>query len=201
MGSMTAISDTEGSPMCREQAIQQLTTIFGSHLPSLTRIAARIMSDADAEDVVQDAFLSACTHVNQYRGQAKMSTWVTAIVINAARMKVRARPRQFHISLDQENREQEQRPLSEILPDRRSSPEQLYRSWELTEHLAQASAQLSPALRGAFQLTDVEGLGIHETAQIMGITHSAVKSRVARARKKLKQLLQTQVSRAPRFQP
>jgi RNA polymerase sigma-70 factor (ECF subfamily) len=190
MGTMTAISDTQGQPMYREHAIQQLTTIFGSHLSSLTRMATRIMSDADAEDAVQDAFLLAYKHVDEYRGQAKMSTWVTAIVINAARMKVRARSRQLHISLDQENREQEHRPLSEILPDRRSSPEQLYRSWELTEHLAQASTQLSPALRGAFQLTHVEGLGIHETAQIMGITPSAVKSRVARARKKLKQVLQ-----------
>ena len=54
--------------------------------------AAPLGNIADAEDVVQDAFLSAFTHLDQFRGQAKMSTWLTAIVINAARMKLRQRP-------------------------------------------------------------------------------------------------------------
>lgn len=199
MGTMVTIGDTQESTMHREQAIQQLTTVCTSYLPSLTRIAARLVGDADAEDAVQDAFLSAYTHVDQYRGQAKMSTWVTSIVINAARMKVRERPRQFHISLDQENQRRKRRLLSDILPDPRPSPEQSYRSCEFAERFAQASIRLSPTSRGAFQLTQIQGLGIRETAQILGITRSAVKSRIARARKQLKQLLQMQASRCRDF--
>jgi RNA polymerase sigma-70 factor (ECF subfamily) len=190
------LSDTQQPTEYREQEIQQLTNIFAGRLPSLTRIATRVVGNAaDAEDAVQDAFLSAYTHLGQFRGQAKMSTWLTTIVINAARMKVRARPRQVNIPLDREDREQDYAPLSEALPDRRPSPEELCRNWELAERLAQASTQLSPILRRTFQLSAVDGLSTRETAQALGIPHGTVKARVARARKKLKQLLQEQVNR------
>jgi RNA polymerase sigma-70 factor (ECF subfamily) len=190
------LSDTQQPTEYREQEIQQLTNIFADRLTSLTRIAARVVGNpADAEDAVQDAFLSAYTHLGQFKGQAKMSTWLTTIVINAARMKVRARPRQVHIPLDREDREQDYPPLSEALPDRRPSPEELCRIWELAERLAEASTQLSPILRRTFQLSAVDGLSTRETAQALGIPHGTVKARVARARKKLKQLLQEQVNR------
>ena len=197
MATTVAISDTQEPKVFREERIQQLTNIFAGHLPSLTRIALRLVGNpADAEDAVQDAFLSAYTHVDQFTGQAKMSTWLTAIVINAARMKIRARHWQLHIPVDHEVvREEGHHPLSETLSDRRPSPEQLCRSWEFAERLAQASSRLSPTLRGTFQLRDVDGLSIRETAQALGIPHATVKARVAGARKKLKHLLQTQVNR------
>jgi RNA polymerase sigma-70 factor, ECF subfamily len=191
-----AISDTQQPKAYRDQEIQELTDIFAGRLPSLARIAARLVGNAaDAEDAIQDAFLSAYTHLDQFRGQAQMSSWLTTIVINAARMKVRRRPRQAHIPLDQENREQDHLPFSEMLSDRRPSPEELCRSRELAERLAQASLQLSPALRGTFQLSAMDGLSTRETAQALGIPEGTVKARVARARKKLKQLLQTEVDR------
>ena len=190
-----AISDTQERTVSHDQEIQELTNIFTGRLPSLTRIAARVVGNAaDAEDAVQNAFLSAYTHLGQFRGQAKMSTWLTTIVINAARMKVRRRPRQVHIPLDQEAREQDYAPLSEALPDRRPSPEELCRNWELAERLAQASTRLSPILRRTFQLSEVDGLSIRDTAQALRIPQGTVKARVARARKKLKQLLQEQVN-------
>ena len=178
----------------RQEEIRQLTNIIAGHQPSLTRIALGFLGNtADAEDAVQDAFLSAYTHLDQFRGQAQMSTWLTTIVINAARIKARRRPRQVHIPLDQQDGEQDRQPLSEMLSDRGPSPEELCRTWELAERLTQASTQLSPTLRGTFQLRGVDGLSVRETAQAQGIPHGTVKARVARARKKLKQLLQTQV--------
>jgi RNA polymerase sigma factor (sigma-70 family) len=82
------LSDTQQPMEYREQEIQQLTNIFAGRLPSLTRIAGRVVGNAaDAEDAVQDAFLSAYRHLDQFKEQAKMSTWITTIVINAARMK------------------------------------------------------------------------------------------------------------------
>lgn len=194
MGTTVAISDIQGPKVYRERGIQQLTNIFAGHRLSLTRIALRLVGNAaDAEDAIQDAFLSAYRHVDQFRGQAQMSTWLTTIVINAARMKVRRRPRHAHIPLEQVNREQDQHPLWEMLSDRRPSPEESCRSWELAERLAQASTQLSPRLRATFQLSDLGGLTTRETAQVLGIPHGTVKARVARARKKLKQLLQRQL--------
>ena len=74
MATTVAISDTQEPKVYREERIQQLTNIFAGHLPSLTRIALRLVGNpADAEDAVQDAFLSAYTHVDQFTGQAKMS--------------------------------------------------------------------------------------------------------------------------------
>ena len=176
-----------------QDEIQQLTSLITSRLPSFTRMALRLLGNAaDAEDAVQDAFLSAYTHLDQFKRQAQMSTWLSTIVINAARMKVRRRPRQLHIPLEQD-REQDRQPLSETLSDRRPSPEEICRRWELTERLAQLSTRLSPALRGTFQLREVDGLSIRETAQTLGIPPGTVKTRVARARKKLKQLLPVQV--------
>jgi RNA polymerase sigma-70 factor (ECF subfamily) len=196
MGTMVrAVSDKrEPTVYGRQEEIRQLANVIAAHQPSLTRIALRLVGNAaDAEDAVQDAFLSAYTHLDQFRGQAQMSTWLTTIVINAARMKVRRRLRQVHIPLDQEDREQGHRPLWEMLSDRRPSPEELCRNCEFAERLAQVSAQLSPTLRGTFQLRGVDGLSIRETAQALGIPNGTVKARVARARKKLKQLLQMQV--------
>lgn len=190
-----ATRDTQDPTAYRDREIQELTNTFAGRLPSLIRMAARVVGDAaDAEDAVQDAFLSAYTHLDQFRGQAQMSTWVTTIVINAARMKLRRRPRQAHIPLDQQDRKHDA-PLSETLSDRRPSPEESCRSWELTERLAQASLQLSPALRGTFQLSAMDGLSTRETAQALGIPEGTVKARVARARKKLKELMQMAVGR------
>jgi RNA polymerase sigma-70 factor (ECF subfamily) len=193
---VAAISDTQEPTVSHDQEIQELTNIFTDRLPSLTRIAARLVGNAaDAEDAVQDAFVSAYTHVDQFRGQAQMSTWLTTIVINAARMKVRRRPRQTHIPLDQQDREQNHAPLSDMLPDRRPSPEELCLTWELEDRLVQLSTQLSPILCRTFELSELDGLSTRETAQALGIPHGTVKTRVARARRKLKQLLQTQVNR------
>jgi RNA polymerase sigma-70 factor (ECF subfamily) len=200
MQTTTEFSDTQ-EPILngRQEGIRQLTNVIAAHQAFLTRMALRLVGNAaDAEDAVQDAFLSAYTHLDQFRGQAQMSTWLTTIVINAARMKARRRPRQVHIPLDQLDGEQNHPRLSEMLPDRRPNPEELCRTWELVERLTQASTQLSPTLRGTFRLRGVDGLSVRETAQLMGIPHGTVKARVSRARKKLKQLLQTQNQFGPR---
>jgi RNA polymerase sigma-70 factor, ECF subfamily len=192
---LAGIADMQQTMLTHDQEIEELTNIFASRLASLTRMAARLVGNAaDAEDAVQDAFLSAYTHLGQFREEAKMSTWLTTIVINAAWMKVRRRPQQAHIPLDHQDREQDHAALSEMLPDQRPSPEELCRTWELADRLTQLSTQLSPILRQTFQLSAMDGLSTRETAQALGIPNGTVKARVARARRKLKQLLQTQVT-------
>src|SRR5258708_32298460 len=92
---------------------QELEQILASGLPPLYRRAYRILGNAaDAQDAVQDALLAAYTHLNQFRGQAQISTWLTTIVLNCARMQLRRRPRHFHGSLDESSGE----PLS--VPER-----------------------------------------------------------------------------------
>src|ERR1700758_1463540 len=77
---------------CYQGKVQELTDVITHHSARFRRIAQGHLSNvADAEDAVQDALLSALTHVHQFRGQAKMSTWLTTIVFNSARMKLRQR--------------------------------------------------------------------------------------------------------------
>jgi hypothetical protein len=81
-------STTEKATDSQEKEIQELTDVFIERLPSFyAQAMRRLGNEADTEDAVQDAFLSAYTHVNQFRGQAQMSTWLTAIVINSVSPK------------------------------------------------------------------------------------------------------------------
>jgi RNA polymerase sigma factor (sigma-70 family) len=112
----------------------------------------------DAEDAVQDALLSALTHVDQFRGQAQMSTWLAAILINSVRMKLRQRPRRVHIPLDEKDLEEDELSFSQVVPDHRPGPEDICRWWELTDLLFRLMKRLSPTLRRTFQLRAVDGL-------------------------------------------
>jgi RNA polymerase sigma-70 factor (ECF subfamily) len=184
-------SALETAANSHEKEIQELTKVFIRCSPSFYAQALRRLGNpADAEDAVQDAFLSAYTHVNQFRRQSQMSTWLTAIVINSALMKLRRRPRQSHISLDAKDREQEHHAFSDTIRDHQPNPEEICRRWELAQWLAGLSRRLSPALRRTFQMRDVDGLSIRETARRLGVPHGTVKGRVARARAHLKQMVQ-----------
>ena len=173
---------------CYQRRIRELTDVINDHSPRFRRIALAHLGDvADAEDAVQDAVLAALTHVDQFRGQAKMSTWLTSIVINSARMKRRRRFARVHVPLDQTNGEDFR--LGEMLSDTRPGPEEAYRNQEIAETLAHASSRLSPTLFRTFQLRDVYGLSIRETADLLAVPPGTVKARLARARARLKRMI------------
>ena len=168
-------------------------------LPSFYRNAYRHLGNAaDAEDAVQDALLSAYKHLDQFKGQAQMSTWLTAIVTNCARMQLRRRPRQNHLSLDQQFGDEQEYSLADRLPAREPSPEDECRRSELHGRLMQLAEQLSPPLRKAFQLRDVEGLTTSEAAHVLGVAEGTVKAQVARARAKLRPLMSRALHGHPR---
>jgi RNA polymerase sigma-70 factor, ECF subfamily len=179
-----------------QNKVHQLDDVIVRHLARFRRIALRFLgSIADAEDAVQDAFLSAFTHLDQFGGQAKMSTWLTAIVINAARMKLRQRRPQAQISLDETHGEQNLL-LAEILPDHQPNPEEICSMRELAERLAGATTQLSPTLRRTFQLRDLYGLSIRETAHLLGVPRGTVKAQLARGRVRLKEIVRKRLRRS-----
>ena len=120
MGMMTAeinmALEAAVSPQPRET--RELTEAFLKRLPSFKRITLRhLRNTADAEDAIQDAFVSAYTHLGQFKGQAQISTWLTSIVINSALMKLRRRTWQLHVPLEQPDLEQDGHTFSEWLPD------------------------------------------------------------------------------------
>jgi RNA polymerase sigma-70 factor, ECF subfamily len=171
-------------------ASETFRNILSSGLPSLHRGAYRILGNAaDAEDAVQDALLAAYTHLDQFRGQSQMSTWLGVIVHNSARMQLRKRLRHIHVPLDEPIGETEESSLAQRLADCRPTPEDECRNTELSGRLAHFQAQLTPTLKKTFQLRDIDGLSIREAAQILGVPEGTVKAQSARARKKIKQLM------------
>jgi RNA polymerase sigma-70 factor (ECF subfamily) len=175
---------------CSEEATQALEQVLSGGLPVLYRQAYRLLGNrADAEDAVQDALLAAYTHLDQFKRQSQMSSWVTAIVLNSARMKLRKRLRHVHVPLDEPIGEVQILSVSERLSDGRPNPEDEYRNAELRTRVTRFHGRLSPTLRRTFQLRAIDGLSVRETAQILGMPHGTVKAQFARARKKLKELM------------
>ena len=164
----------------------EMLSVVSHCLPSLYRYAYRLLGNkTDAEDAVQDALLAAHKHLNQFKGHAQLSTWLTTIVINCARMHLRKRSRYIHVSLDSRIGENQEYPLSDILVDHRPNPEDECHRSTLNERLMKAAAQLSPTLRKTFHLRFVDHLSVGETARVLGVPTGTVKAQTARARAKL----------------
>ena len=169
-----------------ESAARKLQDVLSLRLPSFYRCAFRVLRNAaDAEDAVQEALLAAHKHINQFRGQAQISTWLTTIVRNCSLMLLRKRPCHIPFTLDGQLEEEQASSVWEGLADERPSPEDELRNVELTTRLRKCTALLSPTLRRTFQLRVVDGLSIRETARVLGLPHGTVKAQLARARAKL----------------
>lgn len=177
--------EAEGAT-CRSP-LEEMTSLMTERLSYFHRIALRRLDNhADAEDAVQNAFLSAWKNLEKFKGTAQMSTWLTVIVMNSARMVRRKGSRVLHIPLEGEDSDPEIFRLSEILRDKGPDPEAQVRRRELQHRLSQLSLHLSPPLREVVQLCSVDGLSNREAAEALGLTVSAVKTRAARAREQLK---------------
>jgi RNA polymerase sigma-70 factor (ECF subfamily) len=163
---------------------QELDSVVFRYLPMFYQRAFRFLGNVpDAEDAVQDALLSAYRHLGQFRGHAQLSTWLTTIVTNAARMQLRRR-RGDYSSLDEQQGE-DGLTMSERLPDSRPSPEEVCSTTEARDRLVEGVKQLSPKLRRTFQLRDIDGLTTNEAALVLGVPQGTVKAQLARARAKL----------------
>jgi RNA polymerase sigma-70 factor, ECF subfamily len=174
----------------RENGIREMHDVLSRYLPRFYRSAYRQLgNEADAEDAVQDALLAGYKHLDQFKGEAQMSTWLTAIITNCARMQLRRRPRQPHLSLDEPLGEDQTYCLSDGLADSAPSPEDECQNSELRRRLLQSAAQLSPSLRKAFELRDLDGRSVREAARTLGLAEGTVKAQLSRARAKLTRLM------------
>jgi RNA polymerase sigma factor (sigma-70 family) len=181
---------------------QKFDDVLARYLPSFHRMAFRKLGNAaDAEDAVQDALLSAYKHLDQFRGGAQMSTWLTTIVINSARMQLRKRSSHVQVSLDEPLDDEQQNFLSERIADDSPTPEDMCRDSELHERVGQFLLQMSAPLRKAIQLRGVEGLTTREAALILGVPEGTVKAQLTRARAKLRQLMRRSLDAKPSSAP
>jgi len=142
----------------------------------------------DAEDALQETFLKAFRGLPNFDGRSSLSTWLYRIATNEALMMLRKRKVQF-VSIDEplDTDEVEQEPLEIV--DWCCLPETELLSAEARRHLDQAIESLSPNLRVVFLLRDIEGLSTQETAQVLNLSETAVKTRLSRARLVLREQL------------
>ena len=153
------------------------------------RLAKHItQNDEDAEDVLQETFLKAFEHLGGFQGQSKFYTWIVRIAVNESLMKLRKRKSDKTVPLDDPLDTGEDTVVREIAVWD-ENPEQKYSQEELAKILDDAVQSLKPVFRTVFVLRDIEELSTEETAQSLGISVPAVKSRLLRARLQLREKL------------
>jgi RNA polymerase sigma-70 factor (ECF subfamily) len=184
------VKDDEGALVAAAKAgdIDAFETLVGRYERKIFRLAQNITQNKeDAEDVMQEAFLKSYQHLSEFQGNSRFYTWLVRIAVNQALMKLRKR-RPNQVSLDEEVDTGEDTIPREV-EDWGPSPEERYKQAELGQILTSTIAELEPPFRIVFQLRDIEELSTEETAEALGLSIPAVKSRLLRARLKLRQKL------------
>ena len=186
-------ADTFDEAPLLERARQGDMAAFGDLVEKYERKIFRLaknitQNDEDAEDVLQETFLKAFSHLDTFQGQSKFYTWIVRIAVNEALMKLRKRKSDKTVSLDEPTDTGEDTVVREIAVWE-DDPEQRYSQEELREILDDAIQSLKPAFRTVFTLRDIEELSTEETAAALGISIPAVKSRLLRARLQLRERL------------
>lgn len=142
----------------------------------------------DAEDITQDVFFKAFQKLEQFQGNSKFSTWLVRIAVNESLMRLRRRKTSRTVSMDQDV-ETEEGAIPRDFAEWRPNPEQLFSQSELGDILRKTIAGLPPGFRTVFTLRDIESLSTEETAEALGLSIPAVKSRLLRARLQLRERL------------
>src|ERR1035441_10661786 len=173
----------------RSGDVQAFETLIGKYDRQIFRIAQHITQNReDAQDVVQDAFLKAYEKLDQFQGNSKFYTWLVRIAVNESLMRLRKRRTGKMVSIDADVETEEgsvPRDLADWAPD----PEQNYTQTELAKILEKTIKGLPPGFRVVFELRDVQGLSTEDTADALGLSIPAVKSRLLRARLQLRERL------------
>jgi len=163
--------------------------LVGRYDRKLLRIAQHVTHNReDAQDAVQEAFLKAFQHLAQFREDSQFSTWLIRITVNQSLMKLRKQHSVREVSLD-EDFQTDGDTLPIEVADWAPNPEERYRTSELRDILAKMLEDVQPILRTVFVLRDIEGLSIVQTAEVLDLSHTAVKARLWRARLQLRERL------------
>jgi len=192
---MTTISTTDAELVRRAQAgdLAAFEELVSRYEQRVYTQARRITGqEQDAEDVTQQAFLSALEHLADFRGEASFATWLTRIATHAALKIIRKRQGLPTMSLEAATEEQETYgsiPHPEYITDWREGPAELATHSETQQLIDTALAQLDEKHRLVFLLRDVEGLSVKETAEALQLSETNVKVRLLRARLQLREQL------------
>jgi len=172
--------------------------IMQRHNRRLYRAARSVLhDDAEAEDVVQEAYVRAFTHLDGFRGEAQLSTWLTRIALNEALARLRQRRITVDLKdIDAIDDQGEARVVYLPSARRDSDPEAAAAQAEVRRLLERAVDQLPEHFRVVFMLRDIEEMSVEETASHLGLRPETVKTRLHRARRLLRQSLDRTLSSA-----
>jgi len=163
--------------------------LVGRHEQRIFFVARRMTrTREDAEDVVQQSFQKAFTHLHNFEGRSAFSTWLTRIAITEALMFLR-RSRGLREVLIGDLSGNEETTTGLEVPDSSPDPEAIYSQREWAEMLSLAMNELPPGIRKAIQLRELDERSSEETARMMGISIPALKGRMFHGRKKLRERL------------
>jgi RNA polymerase sigma-70 factor (ECF subfamily) len=166
-----------------------LEQIFSRHSPALFQTALRLVgTPEEAEDVLQEGMLNAFRNLRRFEGRSQFSTWLTRIVINAALMRLRSRRTRPTVSLDERLSTEDDATYAEQFADPGPNPEQIFAREEMRDILRRHLSRLSPVLRSAFLLRELQGLSTQEAAESLGVSEGTLKARLHRAKRQLASL-------------
>lgn len=171
--------------------------IMRRHNGRLFRVARAILKDdTEAEDALQDAYLDAYRHMDDFRGDAQLSTWLTRIVVNQSLMRLRRQKRERVIVPFDRGERQDPGQEVDVPDDKAEPPSSAAMRAEVRRLLEQRIDQLPVAFRTVFVMREVEDMTVEETADCLGIRPATVRTRLFRARALLREALARDVDAA-----
>jgi RNA polymerase sigma-70 factor, ECF subfamily len=191
-GAAAKLDEAELVERARARDGNAFRAIMQSYNRRLYRIARSILrNDSEAEDAVQEAYVRAFTHLNSFRGDASLATWLSRITMNEALGRLRSRRPMVDLAACET-----QGPDAEIIQfphAARSDPERTMAQRELLQLVEQATDNLPEVYRTVFITRVIEGMSVEETAELLGIRPETVKTRLHRARRLVREQLDKQI--------
>jgi RNA polymerase sigma-70 factor (ECF subfamily) len=178
----------------RGKDVAAFEELLGRYDDKLYRLAMRfVRNENDAQEILQDVFLSAWRNLPGFEGRAQFGSWMYRVTVNAALMFLRARNRHPEVMLDDVEpgvlNQAAEHSVHASSEDWSQRPDEQFQSEELRRHIQTAVDALPDGLRTVFLVRDVEGLSTEETAELLGLSLPAVKTRLHRARLALREAI------------
>lgn len=166
---------------------EAFSQVYRDYETTVYNLALRMSGDPfDAADLTQEVFLRVYRHLGKFRGKSSLKTWIFRVALNhcRSRLKRRRQPEQWPLEADGETERE--------IADERRGPVERTLAWDAKRRVERALAQVPMPFREAVVLCDVEGMAYDEIAEVLGVRIGTVRSRIARGRRKLKEVLQEQ---------
>ena len=171
-------------------AFRAIMKTYNQRLYRLARGVVR--NDSEAEDIVQEGYVRAFSHLDGFRGDSTLATWLSRIVINEALGRLRKRRRAVEISMS-DDPVLEAKVIQFPLKANKDDPERTMAQRQILQFVERATDDLPDLYRTVFVARVIEGLSIDETAELLGIKPETVKTRLFRARNLLRKQLDAQI--------